>query len=73
MITEFMQLTSMQDVRQWALDITEGWMGDADRNTDAMAQAIRELMPGWGCRKSDLDWDAIEKRAYEILDGSEAR
>lgn len=69
MITEFMKLTSTRDERQWASDITENWAGDADENTNAMAQAINELKPGWGCTKSDLDWDAVERRAYEILEG----
>jgi hypothetical protein len=67
MITEYMTLTTTRDERQWASDITEGWEGDADANTDAMAQAIHELKPGWGCTKAELDWDAIERRAYEIL------
>ena len=67
MITKFMTLTTASDIRQWASDITEGWMGDVDANTDAMAHAISELMPGWGCTKADLDWEAVERRAYEIL------
>lgn len=67
MITEFMTLQSMTDVRQWASDITENWEGDAEQNTNAMAQAIHENMPNWGCVKSELNWNAIERRAYEIL------
>jgi hypothetical protein len=67
MITEFMTLQSMTDVRQWASDITENWGGNAEQNTNAMAQAIRENMPNWGCVKSELNWNAIERRAYEIL------
>lgn len=68
MITEHMQLTSMTDVRQWAGDIVESWEGDYDRNVEAMSRAINDLKPQWGCVHADIDWDAVEQRAYALLD-----
>ena len=68
MITESMELQSMLDVRQWAETIVEGYAGDYQQNVNAMTYAIKAVMPEWGCTKSEIDWDAVERIFNELLD-----
>lgn len=72
MITESMELRSMLDVRQWASEIVECYAGNYDNNVATMSRAIRDVMPGWGCTKSEIDWDKVERIFNKLSNGDEA-